>query len=193
MLWKAVRRLLHLGPGTAWYEGLDTDALATGLCHFFVDKVKQVNVNVEHSLHGASSDNRLTEPTLVKPQRSMTSFACVTASEVERLIKSAPMKISPLDQLQISVIRSCSAEFVAIIAHIANTSFKAGRFPSARKAGVVAPLLKKPGLDTNDFKSFRPITNLTTLSKLLEPLTLSRLKPHVVMSPNYSVSCCTVG
>ena len=45
---------------------------------------------------------------------------------------------------------------------------------------------QKAGLNTNDFKSFRPITNLTTLSKLLECLALARLKPHVVTSPNYS-------
>ena len=83
MLWKAVRRLLHPDPGTAWYEGLDTDALATGLCDFFVDKVKQVKVKVEHSLHGTPSDNRLTEPALIKPQRSLKSFTCVTASEGE--------------------------------------------------------------------------------------------------------------
>ena len=98
-----------------------------------------------------------------------------------RLFKSAP-----LDQLPISVVKSCSAKFSAIIAHIANISFKASRFPSAWKAGLVALLLKKPGLNTNDFKSFRPITNLTTLSKLLERLALARLNSQVVTSPNYS-------
>ena len=95
------------------------------------------------------------------------------------------MKTSPLDQLLISVVKSCSAEFSAIT-HIANVSFKDGRFPSAWKAGLVGPLLKKPGLNTNDFKNFRLITNLTTLSKLLERLALARLKPHVVTSSNYS-------
>ena len=133
------------------------------------------------------SDNRLTEPALIKPQRSLKSFACLTASEVERLIKSAPMKTLPVDRLPISVVKSCSVEFSAIIvAYIANISFQAGRFPSTWKAGQMALILKKPGLNTNDFKSFKPITNLTTLSKLLERLTLARLKPHVVTSPNYS-------
>ena len=107
-----------------------------GLCDFFVDKVKQVKAKVEHSLLGTPSDNRLTEPALIKPQRSLKSFACVTASEVERLIKSAPMKTSSVDQLPISVVKSCSAEFSAIIA-TTKTSCKAGRFPSAWKAGLV--------------------------------------------------------
>ena len=77
------------------------------------------------------------------------------------------METSHLDQLPISVVKSRSAEFSAIIAHIANTSFKADHFPSAWKAGLIVLLLKKSGLDTNDFKSFRPVTNLVTLSKLL--------------------------
>jgi len=36
-----------------------------------------------------------------------------------------------------------------------------------------------------DYRNFRPITNLTTVSKILERLTLARLKPHIVSSPNY--------
>ena len=92
-------------------------------------------------------------------------------------------KTSPLDQLPIFVVKSCSAEFLIIIA---NTSFKVGRFPFAWKVSLVVPLLKKSRLNTNEFKSFRTITNLTTLSKLLERLTLARLKPHVETPPNYS-------
>ena len=51
---------------------------------------------------------------------------------------------------------------------------------------VCHPLLKKPSLDVTDFKNFRPITNLTTVSKILERLALARLKPHVVSSPNFN-------
>ena len=64
-------------------------------------------------------------------------------------------------------------------------AFVAGRFSSTWKAGLMTPLLKKPGLDAGDFKNFRPITNLTTLSKILERLALAGLKSHIVTSPNY--------
>ena len=116
----------------------------------------------------------------------MKSCTYVKTSEVGRFTKSAPMKTSPLDQLSLSVVKTCSAEFSVIIAHIANTSLKAGRFPSSWNAGLMAPLLKKPGLDDNDFKSVRPVSSLSTLSKLLEHLALARIKPHVVPLPNYN-------
>ena len=75
---------------------------------------------------------------------------------------------------------------MVIIAHITNSSFKAGHVSSAWKAGLMVPLLKKSGLIANDFKGFKPITNLATLLKLLERLALARLKPHMVTSTNYS-------
>ena len=65
-------------------------------------------------------------------------------------------------------------------------SFSSGVFPSTLKQGRVTPLLKKPGMDKSVMANYRPITNLSTLSKLLERLVLSRLRPHVLTSNNFS-------
>ena len=40
---------------------------------------------------------------------------------------------------------------------------------------VIIPLLKKPRLDTNDLKHFRPVWNLPFTSKLLEEIVLRQL------------------
>ena len=53
------------------------------------------------------------------------------------------------------------------------------------KKGKVTPLLKKPGLDTTDFNNFQPITNLTTISKIIERLALQGLRPYLASSPNF--------
>jgi hypothetical protein len=71
------------------------------------------------------------------------------------------------------------------ISHLANRSFATGQLPSSLKFGLVTPLLKKPGLDMADYKNFRPITNLTTISKLIKRLVLVRIKSHIVSSPNF--------
>ena len=47
-------------------------------------------------------------------------------------------------------------------------------------------MLKKPGLDQSDMTNFRPITNLPTLSKILERLALRRLRHHVMTTGNFS-------
>ena len=72
-----------------------------------------------------------------------------------------------------------------MITNVAISSFRTATFPQSMKKGQVTPLLKKPGLETTDFKNFRPITNLTTISKIIERLTLQRLRPYLASSSNY--------
>jgi hypothetical protein len=61
------------------------------------------------------------------------------------------------------------------------------RFPSLDcKTASVTPLLKKKGLDSDNCANFRPISNLHTISKLIERLFLSRIINHVENSPNFN-------
>jgi len=50
----------------------------------------------------------------------------------------------------------------------------------------VLPLLKRPGLDKEVMSNYRPISNLTTILKLLERLVLNRIRPHLTQSPSFS-------
>ena len=114
--------------------------------------------------------------------RFLTSLVPTTPAEVERHIRSAPAKTSPLDLLPTTVLKACDSEFSNIISHIANRSFAVDRLPSVWGTGLASPLLKKPGLPTSDLNNLRPITNLTTVSKIVERLTLARLKSHIPLS-----------
>ena len=48
----------------------------------------------------------------------------------------------------------------------------------------VTPLLKKQGLDVDSSASYRPISNLNSISKILEKLFATRLKSHIKHSSN---------
>ena len=115
----------------------------------------------------------------------MSEFDSVDVTEVERIIQHLPVKTSPLDIIPTNIMKQCQTEFATAISNIANLSFRAGRFPANMKNGWVTPLLKKAGLDIADMKNFRPITNLSTVSKIVERLALSRLKPLIMSSPNF--------
>jgi len=58
---------------------------------------------------------------------------------------------------------------------LCNASLLTGCFPSDFKQAVIRPLLKKSELDTGDMKNFRPVSNLSFFSKLLERVVLCRL------------------
>ena len=47
-------------------------------------------------------------------------------------------------------------------------------------------LLKKAGLDSSLPANYRPISNLSTVSKVLERLVLARLRLHLLGSANFS-------
>jgi Reverse transcriptase (RNA-dependent DNA polymerase) len=88
--------------------------------------------------------------------------------------------------MQIALLKSSVDVMASLITRLANISFSSGVFPSTLKQGRVTPLLKKPGMDKSVMANYRPITHLSTLSKLLERLALSRLRPRVLSSGNFS-------
>jgi len=53
-----------------------------------------------------------------------------------------------------------------------------GVFPTQLKQARVLPLLKKPTLDPDEACSYRPISNLSYLSKLIERVVVSRFAEH---------------
>ena len=60
-----------------------------------------------------------------------------------------------------------------------NKSLSTGTLPSIFKSAYITPRLKKPDLDTAEAKSYRPISNFTVLSKLLERLVAKQLLLHL--------------
>jgi len=54
-----------------------------------------------------------------------------------------------------------------------------GSVPSAFKAAYITPLLKKVNLDPADVRSYRPISNLSVMSKLLERLVAKQLVDYL--------------
>ena len=68
----------------------------------------------------------------------------------------------------------------------ANLSLQTVKFPARFKSAQVLPLLKKAGLDRSLPVNYRPISNLSTVSKVLKRLVLARLRPHLTNSNNFS-------
>lgn len=54
--------------------------------------------------------------------------------------------------------------------------------PHCFKKAIVNPLLKKVGCDQNVLKNFRPVSNLTFLSKILEKAVLKQLLDYIKFS-----------
>ena len=62
---------------------------------------------------------------------------------------------------------------------LVNISFDHGIFPLKVRTAVVKPLLKKDNLDLNVFKNYRPVSNISFISKVLEKIAVKRLTNHL--------------
>ena len=59
-------------------------------------------------------------------------------------------------------------------------SLEHGVVPSSMKSAYITPILKKADLNSSDPKSYRPISNLSVLSKLLERLVSKQLVAYLL-------------
>jgi len=61
-----------------------------------------------------------------------------------------------------------------------------GVVPASFKEAYITPLLKKSDMDPAEVKSYRPISNLSVLSKLLERLVARQLLDHLTIAISVS-------
>ena len=70
--------------------------------------------------------------------------------------------------------------------NVFNNSFSVGFVPAFFKLAHISPLLKKTNFDKNDVSSYRPISNLSVLNKLLERLVLARVSTYLTENKLFS-------
>ena len=69
---------------------------------------------------------------------------------------------------------------VPIIQHIVNLCLTTGDFPISYKSSIVLPLIKKPGLDREMLTNYRPVSNLSFLSEIIEKVIFIRIFGHIL-------------
>jgi hypothetical protein len=84
-----------------------------------------------------------------------------------------------MDPVPTWLLKDCLDSLLPIITRIVNQSLTESEMPSNLKQSIVVPLLKKPKLDPEVLKNYRPVSNLTFVSKLIEKVVANRLIDHM--------------
>ena len=189
--WRTAQRLLHSKQKVVYNDTQCTQLVST-FCQFFVDKVRRIQDNISAALQ-LSARRTFAVRQHLGPE--LLLFEPVTVEEVQTLLSGMLSKSSPLDALPCSLLKSCAHVFAPIITRLANLSLQSGKLPARYKTVQVLLLLKKAGLDSFMPANYRPISNLSTVLKVLERLMLARLRPHLLGSSNFSElqSACRKG
>ena len=101
----------------------------------------------------------------------------MTTNEVARLISSMATESCELDAILTSVLKQVTPSIIETIIKIINISFAWGTFVEECKIAIVCPLLKKLGSELIP-PNYRPVSNLSFISKLLERCALHQFNNH---------------
>src|SRR6218665_2888218 len=95
------------------------------------------------------------------------------------LIMSSAPKSCELDSLPAFLIQDYVDDLLPFLTLLCNRSLQEGVLPDSQKRSVIFPALKLDGLDLKDPSNFRPISNVSFLSKIIEKIVSEQITPYL--------------
>jgi len=102
----------------------------------------------------------------------------LSTKDVDKIIKSLkPKNSAGYDGISTRLLKISSAFIISPLTFICNKSISLGVFPDRLKYAVVKPLFKKG--DKNNISNYRPISLLSSFSKVFEKVMYNQLQEHL--------------
>ena len=95
------------------------------------------------------------------------------------MITVTSSKSCQLDPVPTTVVKEFLLELFPFITDMCNASLAEGSIPLSQRHAIITPRLKKTNADPSGAKKYRPISNLTFMSKLVESLVCRQLVAHL--------------
>ena len=83
------------------------------------------------------------------------------------------------DPIPTPLLKEVLPQLLPFITQIVNESLSSGIFPLELRTALVNPLIKKASLDPNNYKNYRPVSNIPYLSKVIEKIVSHRLLSYL--------------
>ena len=102
----------------------------------------------------------------------------MTEEDIRKIVQKSNSKSCGLNPIPTSMNKQLIEPLAPILTKIVNLSLRDGIVPRTLKSATVTPLIYKVSLDQNIMKNYRPISNLSFISKILETVVSSQLCHH---------------
>lgn len=173
-LFRIISKLLHRENNNSLPKHESLSELSEQFSHYFVQKIRVIREGL--SSHSQNVDVPLE---ITVPSTRLVTFHSCTEDEIIKILNRSPSKHCLLDPIPTWLLKDCMKELTPAITTIVNQSLSSGTVPCAMKSAIVKPLLKKPQLDPNDLKNYRPVSNLPFVSKVIERVVALQLNTHL--------------
>ena len=176
-MWKILNkstgfRKLHTGT-----TGVTNQTTANNFNNYFTGVSKEFHNDLKETI----DTFRLTKPQNSTDDNSDTplfELRVSTSDDVLKIINQLdPSKAVGHDQIGAMFFRSAANTLSNVISQLINSCITAGVFPTEHKIAKVSPLHKKG--DHSEAENHRPVSILTTLSKIPERFIADRIVEHV--------------
>ena len=186
--WKLIKQIANLDKGVSTSsELLKCDNTPLGsvnkLNHYFANVGSNLASAISQPTPQANVTNNNPNPGIVKPsfvQAPLDSMVMypVDDLEIENIIHNLKDKCAVgYDGIPASVVKATKNSITPILVHIFNLCLSAGIFPDVFKTAIVHPIYKGGVRDA--VSNYRPISVLTTLSKIFEKAINVRLVKYL--------------
>ena len=152
--------------GSQAQSGLTADSFSK----FFIDKVNDVRAST-----AGSADPDFT----AFHGHPMDEFIPLSVAYVVRLVRDSPTKACGLDPVPTWLVKDFVQLLAPYLTNLFNRSMSEGYFPEMFRLAEVTPILKKSTLDPSVLSSYRPISNLPFVSKVLERAVNEWMSQHL--------------
>lgn len=149
----------------------DTCKLANDFGEFFIKKVDMI----KDKIAGIITDDPVVETSSCNVK--FADFPDFSVDDISTIISKSSNATCALDPIPSWLTKECCEVLSPVITRLINQSLQEGIVPDTWKTALVVPLLKKAGLDAT-FNNYRPVSNLSFISKILEKAVATQLLAH---------------
>ena len=109
----------------------------------------------------------------------LSSFVAPPMEVIKQIITDASPKSCDLNPAPTWLVAESVDELLPMLSRIITASLHSSTVPDKFKIGYISPSIKKPGLNSDSLQNYRPVQNLSFISKVFERVTAQQLTSHM--------------
>ena len=147
------------------HESVSDETLVNDFANFFIDKIQKI--------HDALKQHDKYTPTRNTNVYILSCFREITEDELIKILGEMSPKFCELDVIPSSLLKWLVTDLEPTVTKLVNTSLTSGVFATNWKTSIIRLLLKKLGHELL-LTNYRPVSNLSFISKLVEKCALKQ-------------------
>ena len=172
--WRTIKNVLNSSPNSRNISKIKNHGTATEnkqtIAEIFNDFFTNIGPDLARSIPTSAKSF---DCFLNNPNPTTLFMVPTNEQELTEIVKNLKIKKTPgYDDITNKLLKSVIKEIIVPVTHIMNMSMLNGIVPGKMKIAKVVPIFKKG--DPLERSNYRPISLLTTLSKILEKLIYTR-------------------